>query len=261
MKYSLTVLALFALVSTVSAVELINVSAYYLSAAALPIGQVNATLRDSSDNTTIESILSDNTTGLVSFVDVNTTDYPETNILVRYPSNQYSATLGNITCDSEVFLNDFGSVSLVLKNTIGEFLENQDGRVFVTEKDDLSKVVRDFDTRCTFAGDYVDTNGNLAQVTECPVTDSRGNYLFVFPVNADEGFFYNTEYTVHIVINGETSTCDFNVTNPRRADMDLIEVEAKTWSGLIMLIGVVLIVIVLVLGAILNKLRRRGARR
>ena len=228
----LFVVALF-LMPLVSADDEADVTVYLVSAAALPVGNANITLRDASDNTTIASVLSDNTTGLATFEDVNSTDYPEFNFKIVYPSSSYTASLTNVSCDSSPLLNDFGSVSVVVTNTLGEYLEAQDGSVFVTETADSDKKIIVFNTTCRTGEQFIDDDGNWVSFTQCPVSDSRGNYNYVFPVLEKDGFFYNENYTVHVVINGLEESCNFTTALPRHVDADKWAAFGKQLGGVV----------------------------
>jgi len=63
-----------------------------------------------------------------------------------------------------------------------------------------------------------------------------GNYIYVFPVLEKDGFFYNENYTVHVVINGLEESCNFTTVLPRHVDADKYEDMVVDWSGLIILI-------------------------
>ena len=233
---ALFVVLLFLVSVACAATDVTNVTVYLVSAAALPVGNANITLRDASDNTTIASVLSDNTTGLALFESINSTDYPEFNFKVAYPSSSYTASLDNISCDSSVMLNDFGSVSVVVTNTLGEYLEAQDGSVFVTEAADSDKKIIVFDTKCRTGEQFIDDDGNWVSYTDCPLSDSRGNYNYVFPVMESDGFFYDVNYTVHVVINGLEESCNFSTALPRHVDADKWAALGKQLGGIVFVI-------------------------
>ena len=227
------------LVPLVSAsTNLTNITVYIVSAAGLPIGNANITLRNHANNNTIDNLLSTNATGNATFSNINTTTYPETNFKIVYPSSSYAASLTNTSCDSSVLLNDFGSVSVVVTNTLGEYLEAQDGSVFVTEAADSDKKIIVFPTKCRTGEKFIDDDGNWVGLTDCPLSDSRGNYNYVFPVLERDGFFYNENYTVHVVINGIEESCNFTTALPRHTDMDKWAGLGKTLGGLLFLLFV-----------------------
>jgi len=250
-KAAVSLLLVLLLCFSCSAEELINITLYHFSASNLPVGNVNVTLRDNA-NSTLASNLTDNSTGEASFYDINTTDYPLFNFLSRYPSSQYTAVLSNTSCPSSVRLNGFGSISVVVKNTLGQYLENQDGQVWVSEKDNPETVIMVYDTRCTYGGSYIDDLGNQVQVTDCPVSDSRGNYVYRFDVLEKDGFFYNENYTAHVVINGIEESCNFTTVLPRHADADKWAARGKSLGGFVFL----LVFVYLFIKVIIKVLRR-----
>lgn len=224
-------LVLMTLVSS----DVINLTVRTFSADNLPIENVNVSLYNFTNALLIGTNFS-NGTGNVTFFDVNTTNYPYLAALLIYPSSAYTVSLINASCDDVVYLNDFGSVSVIVTNTLGEFLEAQDGSVFVTEAANFDKKIIVFNTSCRTGEQFIDDDGNWVSFTQCPVSDSRGNYNFVFPVREKDGFFYDESYTVHVVINGIMESCNFTTALPRHVDSDKWAALGKQLGGVLFLI-------------------------
>lgn len=231
-KPRLLILLALLIIAHSTAADEINITGYLVSAGNNAVGGATLILRDDSDNTTIETGTSNATTGAYKFEDVNTTAYPELNIKVIYPSSGYTSALSNTSCPSTVYLDDYGSIRVTLKNTLGEFLEGQDGNVFVTEAGDASKVIKSYDTQCKTDEPYLDGDGNWASYSNCPFTDSRGNYVYRFEVKESDGYFYGENYTVHAILNGQETICDFTIKLPKGIDRDKYSDLTRTrWGG------------------------------
>ena len=228
--------------------DCINITLYFVSATNLPIGNILVTLRNTSNNNTVSTNTTDNVTGAVTFYNVDSFKYPATgvNFISEYPSSGYTASLINESCPSFVYLNGFSSMTVIVTNTLGEYLEAQDGRVYVTEAADTSVIIKEYDTQCKTDEPYLDGDGNWASYSGCPFSDSMGRYVYKFDVLEKDDYEYNQNYTIHAIINGKEATCNFTTILPKHADTDKYEDMAKQWSGLVSLF-VFLVVIALIL--------------
>lgn len=218
---------------------------YFLRSNGNIIANVNVSLRNAVNNNTLAFNISDNETGMVSFL-YNSSDFPSINFLARYPSSQYDAVLDSVSCSPNPMINQRGSVHAVVKNTLGEWLEAQDGSVYVTLASDSSQVIKRYDTQCKIGTPYVDDDGNWVSPSVCPVlTDSLGNYVYVFDILEKDGYFYGMNYTAHVVINGIEGVCNFSTTLPRIVDVDKYEGWVNAVSGFIIIFFFIILFILI----------------
>jgi hypothetical protein len=205
-------------------------------------------------NTSNGGVVFDNLTSLSGGVSV-IGDCNSTNISVQYPSSAYSAVIGNVSVSSSVYLDDYVSGELQLRNTLGQPLEGQDCSVaaYLANGSDLV-LVKDYSTQCLYKPDLVCPNGvcNYAAVIDCPFTDSDGWYRFRGKVLESEGFQYNRLYRLTFVCNAQIASANFTTGLSRGTDMDKWGDWISSQGGFIVLgvisiIGLVVFVAFLVL--------------
>lgn len=229
-----------------SASEYVNISITFTSATNNAVANVTV---DLVNETGAIGQMNSTSDGVVWFQNISGTSF---NATTTYPSSGYSAVISDGFCDPIVMINDFGSLSLTLKNTLGEFLEAQDGNVFITELTN-NKVIKNYDTLCKAGEPQVDDDGNWFTYSNCPITDSRGGYHYRFDVKEGDGFYYNETYTVHVILNAKEYVCNFTTDLPRPPDTDKYKDMAQRYSGYLF-IGIVLTIMVILVIILLRRL-------
>jgi len=158
----------------------------------------------------------------------------------------YCAVLSDTSCSNNVSLGSAGVVKTRLGNTKGFWLEAQDCNVFVTSGG--GDVVKTYDTMM-YSQDTdltVDDDGNWITRADkkVPLTDSLGYYVYSFKVDRDWAR-YDEEYTIHVICNGQETTCNFNASKVRLPDTGEVKAITKEGGGLIT--GVLLLILLVFL--------------
>ena len=141
-------------------------------------------------------------------------------VSVDLPSSAYSARIDSINGSAKVFLNDVLGVSVRLVNTLGQPLEAQDCSVAIF-RNDSGSLVRAYDTSCRQGERYIDSAGNWASITNCPLTDSNGHYFFSTRIVEGDGFEYGRNYTVMVTCNAQSARETFMVDVMKPPDTDM----------------------------------------
>jgi len=212
--------------STYAIADNTNITIFFFSSDGLPVTNVTVSMQNVSAN---GETINSSSTGNVTFYNI---PYDLSYIFnATFPSSAYASVVTSV-CKTSVMLGESGSILVNITNTLGEFLEAQDCDIYTTEQDNTNIIAR-YDTSCTYEDEYVDDGGNWATVTKCPLSNSRGQYPFTFPVTEDLGYFYGDNYTVYAVCNGKETSCNFITALPRRVDMEKTEAQAKNWAGIV----------------------------
>lgn len=223
-------------------------SLYVRSSSGLAVSGAEVIVTNSSNGGVVFDNLTDVSGGVLVIGDCNATNFS-----VQYPSSAYAAVVGNVTISSAVYLDDYVSGQLQLKNTLGQPLEGQDCSVtaYLVNGSDLV-LVKDYQTQCVYKPDLVCPNGvcNYAAVIDCPFTDSGGWYHFKGKVFESEGFQYNRLYRLTFVCNGQIASGNFTTDLTRGTDMDKWGAWVSLRGGYILL-GVVSIIALVAFAAFL----------
>ncbi len=149
----------------------------------------------------------------------------------------YCAVLSDTSCPSEGALNSEINFKTKLGNTLGNLLENQDCNVWIEDSDGV--IIKKFNTmlvnqktnlQIDDGGNWINTGSN-----EAILTDSQGLYIFPFFVDSVWAYFGEI-YTVKATCNGQITSCEFQVTGSKPADIDRWEFFFKEFSGLVFLL-------------------------
>ena len=169
-------------------------------------------------------------------------------------SSNYSAVLSNFSFPNTVYQNQENAcLSFVLKNTKGEFLENQDADVYITDTS-TGIIIKRFNTLASSSQFYEDQNGNFISISDenNPLTNSIGLYTFCFDVDRVWAN-YNLNFTIHAVANGQTVSQTSWVDVPLRPDIESMEIQIKKYSGMYALIFFLMLGSVILIGWLLAK--------
>jgi len=103
-------------------------------------------------------------------------------------------------------------------------------------------LVRAYDTSCRQGERYIDSAGNWASITNCPLTDSNGHYFFSTRIVEGDGFEYGRNYTVMVTCNAQSARETFivDVMKPPDTDMALdfiVRYGGYLAAGIIVLVG------------------------
>lgn len=170
------------------------------------------------------------------------------NITIRldYPSSAYSARIDYINGTQTVFLNNVYGATLRLVNTLGQPLEAQDCSVAIFDNESNQLVAR-YDTQCRQGEKYIDSLGNWASLTNCPMTDSFGNYYFSTKILENDGFEYGRYYRTEITCNAQTGKTTFYVDVSKPTDIGMWFDWARRYGGIILVYLAILIGIIILL--------------
>lgn len=250
MKYKALITILF-LISLTTATNL-TITTY--SGAGLPIANITITAYNSTNDLQYE-----NTTNILGNATITDAIGDEYTIRLDYPSSAYSARIDYINNTEKVFLEDTYGATLRLVNTLGQPLEAQDCAIAVY-RNDTNQLIKAYDTTCRQGERYIDSSGNWASITKCPLTDSNGYYYFTTKITEADGYEYGRYYTTKITCNAKTASTTFYVDVRKPPDMDMWIDLIVRYGGLAILfiIGVILAIIVIlgVIGVALALLKR-----
>ncbi len=166
------------------------------------------------------------------------------NFTVTVTDAPYCAVLSETSCDSNAALGSEYIFKTRLGNTKGLWLENQDCNVWIENSDGV--IVKKFNTMGVNqeANIQLDSDGNWINTASqnTILTDSQGYYVYPFIV-ASEWAYYGEEYTVKTVCNGQSTSCNFNVSKAKLPDVEHYEALGKEASGLLFILLCIFIVL------------------
>lgn len=181
-------------------------------------------------------------------------DYSTVNTTFTVTDAPYCAVLSETTCSTTGALGSEFIFKTRLGNTKGIWLENQDCNVWI--EDSSGVIVKKFNSMGVNQETAIqlDSDGNWINTAskDTILTDSQGYYIYPFVVNSNWAY-YGESYTVKTVCNGQTTSCDFNVTKQKLPDIDNYEALGKEASGLIF----VLLIFFIILFYLIKEVRRR----
>lgn len=130
------------------------------------------------------------------------------------------AILQNFSISERVYLNDIVSAKVNLYSNITNMsLDGQDCSV-VAYENGTTKLIKWWDTQCRAGEPDVDDEGNWFTYTNCPLSDTMGNYYFTGKITEDDGFEYGKYYRLVINCNRNSAEGVFYVDIPKPADID-----------------------------------------
>lgn len=149
----------------------------------------------------------------------------------------YCATLSETTCPSTGYIGSEYVFKTRLGNTNGLWLENQDGNIWI--EDSTGAIVKKFNSMGVNQESAIqlDSDGNWINTAspDTILTDSRGYYVYPFIVDS-EWAYYGDELTVKAVLNGQETSCNFNVSKSKLPDVEHMEALGKEAGGVLTLI-------------------------
>lgn len=240
---------LFLLAMLVCYASAVNISTSSYSSDGLPVANITVQIYNESGSKVFENVT--NVLGNVTAYDLGGESFY---IRHDYPSSAYSARIDYINGSRRVFLNDIFGATLRLVNTLGQSLEGQDCSVAIY-RNDTNTLVKDYDTTCRQGEKYIDTSGNWATVTDCPLTNSYGIYHFYTKITQEDGYEYGRYYTARITCNAKTEGVTFYVDVPKPVDVEAYTDTTVRYAGYIFLLFIFAIVgllfLVIIIGVVL----------
>jgi len=140
-------------------------------------------------------------------------------VLALLPSVSAQAALMNFSVSERVFLNDIVSARVRLWSNITNMsLDGQDCSVVAYDNITM-RVVKWWDTQCRQGEPYLDDLGNWATFTNCPISDTNGNYFFTGRVTEEDGFQTGGFYVLELNCNRNSVRGVFYVDVPKPTDV------------------------------------------